>query len=41
MIGAGSTITKDVPAYELTVARSRQAVIKGKRPPIASDEDPS
>jgi len=41
MIGAGSTITKDVPAYELTVARSRQAVIKGKRPPIVSDEDPS
>ena len=37
MIGAGSTITKDVPAYELTVARSRQAVIKGKRPPISSD----
>ncbi|HIF59276.1 MAG TPA: bifunctional N-acetylglucosamine-1-phosphate uridyltransferase/glucosamine-1-phosphate acetyltransferase, partial [Rhodospirillales bacterium] len=37
MIGAGSTITKDVPAYELTVARSRQAVIKGKRPPISSN----
>ena len=36
-IGAGSTITEDVPANELTVARSRQAVIKGKRPPISSN----
>ena len=35
-IGAGSTITEDVPANELTIARSRQAVIKGKRPPISS-----
>lgn len=38
MVGAGSTITKDVPAYELTLARSRQTVIKGKRPPISSEE---
>ena len=39
MVGAGSTITKDVPAFELTLARSRQSVIKGKRPPILSEED--
>ncbi len=36
-IGAGSTITEDVPANELTIARSRQTVIKGKRPPISSN----
>jgi len=39
MIGAGSTITEDVPAYELTLARCRQVVIKGKKPPILSDEN--
>lgn len=39
MVGAGSTITKDVPANELTLARSRQIVIEGKRPPISSEED--
>ena len=32
-IGAGSTITKDVPADELTLARSKQCTVKGwKRP---------
>ncbi|MCD5401588.1 bifunctional protein glmU [candidate division NPL-UPA2 bacterium] len=41
MVGAGSTITKDVPAFKLTLARSRQTVIKGKRPPILSEEDQS
>ena len=30
-IGAGSTITEDVPANELTIARSRQIVLKGKK----------
>lgn len=39
VVGAGSTITENVPAYGLTLARSRQAVIKGKTPPISSDED--
>ncbi len=32
-VGAGSTLTKDAPAEELTLARARQAVVKGwKRP---------
>ena len=32
-VGAGSTVTKDIPAEELTVARARQMVVKGwKRP---------
>ncbi len=32
-VGAGSTVTKDAPAEELTLARSRQTVVKGwKRP---------
>jgi bifunctional UDP-N-acetylglucosamine pyrophosphorylase/glucosamine-1-phosphate N-acetyltransferase len=32
-IGAGSTITRDVPARELTLSRSKQATIRGwKRP---------
>ncbi len=32
-IGAGSTISKNAPANELTVARSRQTIVKGwKRP---------
>lgn len=39
VVGAGSTITKDVPARELTLARSRQIVIKGKKPPVSSEED--
>ena len=39
MVGAGSTITKNVPAFELTLARSRQTVIKDKRPPLSSEED--
>ena len=37
-IGAGSTITEDVPANELTIARSRQIVHKGKRNPIKTDK---
>ena len=37
-IGAGSTITEDVPANELTIARSRQIVHKGKRNPIITDK---
>lgn len=39
VVGAGSTITKEVPAFKLTLARSRQTVVKGKRPPISSEED--
>jgi bifunctional UDP-N-acetylglucosamine pyrophosphorylase/glucosamine-1-phosphate N-acetyltransferase len=32
-IGAGSTVTKDAPAEELTIARARQTVVEGwKRP---------
>ena len=37
-IGAGSTITEDVPANELTIARSRQIVHKGKRNPVIIDK---
>ena len=33
IIGAGSTITENVPANELTIARSRRIVLKGKRNP--------
>jgi len=29
IIGAGSTITKAVPAYELTLSRAKQVTIKG------------
>jgi bifunctional UDP-N-acetylglucosamine pyrophosphorylase/glucosamine-1-phosphate N-acetyltransferase len=32
-IGAGSTVTKDVPSGELTLSRVRQTVIKGWRRP--------
>jgi bifunctional UDP-N-acetylglucosamine pyrophosphorylase/glucosamine-1-phosphate N-acetyltransferase len=28
-VGAGSTITKDVPAYSLAIARGRQVVVEG------------
>jgi bifunctional UDP-N-acetylglucosamine pyrophosphorylase/glucosamine-1-phosphate N-acetyltransferase len=38
VVGAGSTITQDVPARETVLARSRQTVIKGKRKPIPSEE---
>ena len=41
MVGAGSTITEDVPAYEMVLARSRQTVIKGKRTPTSSEEGSS
>ena len=37
-IGAGSTITEDVPANELTIARSRQIVHKRERNPIITDK---
>jgi len=33
-IGAGSTITKNAPAGELTVARSRQTTIQGWKRPV-------
>ena len=33
-IGAGSTITKDVPANELTLSRSKQTVISGWQRPV-------
>jgi len=33
-IAAGSTITKDAPAGELTVARSRQTTIQGWKRPV-------
>ena len=38
IIGAGSTITENVPANELTIARSRQIVLKGKRNQITADK---
>ena len=33
-IGAGSTITKEVPADELTLSRSKQLTIKGWIKPV-------
>src|SRR5690606_31152395 len=33
-IGAGSTITKNAPAVELTLARSRQTTIEGWKRPV-------
>jgi len=33
-IGAGSTITKNVPAGELTISRGRQTIIKGWKRPV-------
>ena len=38
IIGAGSTITENVPANELTIARSRQIVLKGKRNQSTADK---
>ena len=39
-VGAGSTVTKDAPAEELTLARARQTVVKGwkrpQKPPFVS-----
>ncbi|GAB4347105.1 MAG: bifunctional UDP-N-acetylglucosamine diphosphorylase/glucosamine-1-phosphate N-acetyltransferase GlmU [Gammaproteobacteria bacterium] len=32
-IGAGSTITKDAPAKQLSVSRARQTVVRGWKPP--------
>jgi len=32
-VGAGSTITKDVPAEKLSVSRAKQVVVKGWKPP--------
>lgn len=37
-IGSGSTITKDVPAKSLAVARSRQSVIENWKPKTESEE---
>ncbi len=36
-IGAGSTITRDVPAGELTLSRTRQATVKGWQRPAKPD----
>ena len=33
-IGGGSTINKDAPAGELTVARARQATVRGWKRPV-------
>jgi len=38
-IGAGSTITKDTPAGQLTLARGRQVSIPGWKPPKKKAED--
>ena len=38
IIGAGSTITENVPANELTIARSKQIVLKGKRNQSTADK---
>jgi bifunctional UDP-N-acetylglucosamine pyrophosphorylase/glucosamine-1-phosphate N-acetyltransferase len=32
-IGAGSTINKDTPADQLTVARAKQVTVSGWKPP--------
>jgi bifunctional UDP-N-acetylglucosamine pyrophosphorylase/glucosamine-1-phosphate N-acetyltransferase len=37
-IGAGSTITKDTPASELTIARARQITIEGWKRPVKKTE---
>jgi len=38
MVGAGSTITQDVPPRETVLARSRQTIVKGRRKPVSSEE---
>jgi len=38
-IGAGSTISKDVPSDELTVARARQTTVTGWRRPVKKKRD--
>ncbi len=37
-IGAGSTITKDVPAEELTLSRAKQMTLKGWKRPLKSEK---
>ncbi|MEO0973142.1 MAG: bifunctional UDP-N-acetylglucosamine diphosphorylase/glucosamine-1-phosphate N-acetyltransferase GlmU, partial [Pseudomonadota bacterium] len=37
-IGSGSTITRDTPPEQLTVARARQATISGWKPPGLKQE---
>jgi bifunctional UDP-N-acetylglucosamine pyrophosphorylase/glucosamine-1-phosphate N-acetyltransferase len=37
-IGAGSTISKDTPAGQLTVARARQTSIPGWKPPKKAEK---
>jgi bifunctional UDP-N-acetylglucosamine pyrophosphorylase/glucosamine-1-phosphate N-acetyltransferase len=36
-IGAGSVVSKDAPAGELTVARAKQVTIKGWKRPVKKD----
>ncbi len=38
IVGAGSTITRDVPPRETVLARSRQTIVKGRRKPVSSEE---
>jgi len=38
-IGAGSTITKEVPADELTFSRSKQTTISGWKRPVKKRSD--
>ena len=37
-VGAGSTITQDVPAQELTLARSKQVTLDGWQRPIKENK---
>ena len=39
-IGAGSTITNDAPANELTVARARQVQVAGWKRPVKKVQKP-
>lgn len=38
-VGAGSTITEDVPANKLTLARNKQIIIKDTQPQMSLEED--
>ncbi|HNB46152.1 MAG TPA: DapH/DapD/GlmU-related protein, partial [Burkholderiaceae bacterium] len=40
-IGGGSTITKDVPAGQLAVARGRQACLNGWTRPVKAPKKPA
>jgi len=39
-IGAGSTVSRDAPAGELTVSRAKQVTIKGWKRPVKKSRDP-